>query len=216
MLRSLEGKVLHIGEENVILDVNGLGFDILCSGSALRLCEDNETIRLTTYLQVSENGATLFGFSSEQEREVFIKLLTVKGVGGRVGLAVLRTLSPTQVIRSVATSDTDTFLQVPGVGKKTAERLCFELKRHLSEEMLAEFAEEEVPSILVKNTVAAALRSLGFTQNEVYSVMNRLKREMGSEFDTTKEDILLKRALRELKRSPKGQMSAPESPCLVK
>ena len=201
MLRSLEGKVLHIGEENVILDVNGLGFDILCSGSALRLCEDNETIRLTTYLQVSENGATLFGFSSEQEREVFIKLLTVKGVGGRVGLAVLRTLSPTQVIRSVATSDTDTFLQVPGVGKKTAERLCFELKRHLSEEMLAEFAEEEVPSILVKNTVAAALRSLGFTQNEVYSVMNRLKREMGSEFDTTKEDVLLKRALRELKRN---------------
>jgi Holliday junction DNA helicase RuvA len=54
---------------------------------------------------------------------------------------------------------------------------------------------------LVKNTVAAALRSLGFTQNEVYSVMNRLKREMGSEFDTTKEDILLKRALRELKRN---------------
>ncbi|WP_286952463.1 MULTISPECIES: Holliday junction branch migration protein RuvA [Aminobacterium] len=201
MLRSLEGKVLHIGEENVILDVNGLGFDILCSGSALRLCEDNETIRLTTYLQVSENGATLFGFSSEQEREVFIKLLTVKGVGGRVGLAVLRTLSPAQVIRSVATSDIDTFLQVPGVGKKTAERLCFELKRHLSEEMLAELTEEEVPSVLVKNTVAAALRSLGFTQNEVYSVMNRLKREMGSEFDTTKEDVLLKRALRELKRN---------------
>ncbi|MDD2207020.1 MAG: Holliday junction branch migration protein RuvA [Aminobacterium sp.] len=203
MLRSVEGKILQITQENVILDVNGFGLDILCSGSALRLCEECESVRLTTYLQVSESGITLFGFSSELERDVFLKLITVKGVGGRVGLAILRTLSPSQVVRSIVASDIDTFLQVPGVGKKTAERLCFELKRHLSEEMIAEFAEEEeiIPTMLAKNTVAAALRSLGFTQNEVYTVMNRLKREMGAEFETAKEEVLLKQALRELKRN---------------
>ncbi|MDD3425655.1 MAG: Holliday junction branch migration protein RuvA [Aminobacterium sp.] len=203
MLRSVEGKILQITQENVILDVNGFGLDILCSGSALRLCEECESVRLTTYLQVSESGITLFGFSSELERDVFLKLITVKGVGGRVGLAILRTLSPSQVVRSIVASDIDTFLQVPGVGKKTAERLCFELKRHLSEEMIAEFAEEEeiIPTMPAKNTVAAALRSLGFTQNEVYTVMNRLKREMGAEFETAKEEVLLKQALRELKRN---------------
>jgi Holliday junction DNA helicase RuvA len=203
LLRSVEGKILQITQENVILDVNGFGLDILCSGSALRLCEECESVRLTTYLQVSESGITLFGFSSELERDVFLKLITVKGVGGRVGLAILRTLSPSQVVRSIVASDIDTFLQVPGVGKKTAERLCFELKRHLSEEMIAEFAEEEeiIPTMLAKNTVAAALRSLGFTQNEVYTVMNRLKREMGAEFETAKEEVLLKQALRELKRN---------------
>lgn len=203
MLRSVEGKILQITQENVILDVNGFGLDILCSGSALRLCEECESVRLITYLQVSESGITLFGFSSELERDVFLKLITVKGVGGRVGLAILRTLSPSQVVRSIVASDIDTFLQVPGVGKKTAERLCFELKRHLSEEMIAEFAEEEeiIPTMLAKNTVAAALRSLGFTQNEVYTVMNRLKREMGAEFETAKEEVLLKQALRELKRN---------------
>ena len=124
---------MHLGEEGVILDVNGLGFDILCSGSALRLCEEKEVVRLTTYLQITDNGASLFGFSCEQERNIFLKLITVKGVGGRVGLAILRSLNPSQVIRAVATSDLDTFLQVPGVGKKTAERLCFELKRHITD-----------------------------------------------------------------------------------
>ncbi|WP_034326307.1 MULTISPECIES: Holliday junction branch migration protein RuvA [Aminobacterium] len=201
MLRSIEGKVLHLGEEGVILDVNGLGFDILCSGSALRLCEEKEVVRLTTYLQITDNGASLFGFSCEQERNIFLKLITVKGVGGRVGLAILRSLNPSQVIRAVATSDLDTFLQVPGVGKKTAERLCFELKRHITEDMLADFEDIDLPVVEVRNTVAAALRSLGFSQNEVYGAMNRLKRQMGADFDAATEEILLKGALRELKRN---------------
>lgn len=201
MLRSIEGKVLHLGEEGVILDVNGLGFDILCSGSALRLCEEKEVVRLTTYLQITDNGASLFGFSCEQERNIFLKLITVKGVGGRVGLAILRSLNPSQVIRAIATSDLDTFLQVPGVGKKTAERLCFELKRHITEDMLADFEDIDLPVVEVRNTVAAALRSLGFSQNEVYGAMNRLKRQMGADFDAATEEILLKGALRELKRN---------------
>lgn len=201
MLRSIEGKVLHLGEEGAILDVNGLGFDILCSGSALRLCEEKEVVRLTTYLQITDNGASLFGFSCEQERNIFLKLITVKGVGGRVGLAILRSLNPSQVIRAVATSDLDTFLQVPGVGKKTAERLCFELKRHITEDMLADFEDIDLPVVEVRNTVAAALRSLGFSQNEVYGAMNRLKRQMGADFDAVTEEILLKGALRELKRN---------------
>jgi Holliday junction DNA helicase RuvA len=201
VLRSIEGKVLHLGEEGVILDVNGLGFDILCSGSALRLCEEKEVVRLTTYLQITDNGASLFGFSCEQERNIFLKLITVKGVGGRVGLAILRSLNPSQVIRAVATSDLDTFLQVPGVGKKTAERLCFELKRHITEDMLADFEDIDLPVVEVRNTVAAALRSLGFSQNEVYGAMNRLKRQMGADFDAATEEILLKGALRELKRN---------------
>lgn len=201
MLRSIEGKVLHLGEEGAILDVNGLGFDILCSGSALRLCEEKEVVRLTTYLQITDNGASLFGFSCEQERNIFLKLITVKGVGGRVGLAILRSLNPSQVIRAIATSDLDTFLQVPGVGKKTAERLCFELKRHITEDMLADFEDIDLPVVEVRNTVAAALRSLGFSQNEVYGAMNRLKRQMGADFDAATEEILLKGALRELKRN---------------
>ena len=93
MIRSLTGQVLDILGNIIILDVNGIGFEILCSRSILSQSKTGENLRVITSLQISESGAVIYGFSSEREREFFTRLTGVKGVGGRTGIAILSELS---------------------------------------------------------------------------------------------------------------------------
>lgn len=200
MIRSLAGEVLSVGENSALLDVNGLGFDVLCSRAALGLCRRGERVRLTTYLQISEAGAALYGFASERERELFLKVTGIKGVGGRTGMAILSVLSVDEVLRAVSLADAAAFARVPGIGKKTAERLCFELRNllpaGLTDTIPAGAAEPGVPR--AADTVAEALLSLGFPQADVSSVLALLRAAQGEDFDKIDEETLLKSALREL------------------
>ncbi|MBR1672383.1 MAG: Holliday junction branch migration protein RuvA [Fretibacterium sp.] len=208
MIRSLNGEVLSVGSgaagspanTSVLLDVNGLGFDVLCSRAAAGLCRVGETVRLTVYLQISEAGVALYGFASERERELFLKVTAIKGVGGRTGMAILSTLSVDEVLRAVSLADAAAFTRVPGIGKKTAERLCFEL-RNLLPEGLADSvpaAGQAALSSKAADTVAEALLSLGFPQADVSSVLALLRAAQGEDFDRMDEEKLLKLALREL------------------
>ena len=201
MIRSLFGEVLSVTETSVILDVSGLGFDIACSRGALALCSPGSAARLTTYLQVSEAGGFLFGFANETERELFLKITSIKGIGGRTAMAILSVLSADEIIRAVSLADVNTFVRVPGVGKKTAERLCFELKSALPKEFAPVMTAGATPMInRVSDTVADALRSLGFDQTDAVAALNLVRAALGEDFEKLNEEKLLKAALKELQR----------------
>ena len=200
MIRSLTGVVLGVSETSVLLDVNGLGFDLLCTRAAAALCSAGQRVRLTTYLQISEAGAALYGFASERERELFLKVVAIKGVGGRTGMAILSALSVDEVLRAVSLADVAAFTRAPGVGKKTAERLCFELRSLLPDGLIQSAAQGEGAPSRTADTVAEALVGLGFTQADAASVLALLRAAQGEAFDGLDAETLLKLALRELHR----------------
>lgn len=198
MIRSLAGEVLNVADGSVVLDVNGLGFELLCSRAAMGLCRVGERARLTTYLQISEAGAALYGFASERERELFLKVTAIKGVGGRMGMAILSALSVDEVLRAVSMADVAAFTRVPGIGKKTAERLCFELKNLLPADLAESVPAPGKTASRAADTVAEALLSLGFAQADAAATLSLLRAAHGEDFDTMDEESLLRLALKEL------------------
>jgi Holliday junction DNA helicase RuvA len=200
----LRGEVLAVTETSVILDVNGLGFDILCSRGALSLCVPGENARLTTCLQISEAGAFLYGFADERERELFLKITTIKGIGGRTGMMILGVLSADEIIRAVSLADAGVFMRAPGVGRKTAERLCFELRNSLPKEFTSTL--ETAPATgggrrsRAADTVGDALRELGFTQSDAAAALSVVRAALAEDFDKLDEEALLRAALKELQR----------------
>ena len=203
MIRSLTGEVLNVTESAVLLDVHGLGFDVLCSRGALALCRPGERVRLTAFMQISEAGAALFGFADERERELFLKVTTIKGVGGRTGMAILAVLSVDEILRAVSLADVAAFTRVPGIGRKTAERLCFELRNllpaALTDSVPASSTGGGTPS-RAADTVGEALRSLGFAQADVGSVLSAIRAARAEDFELMDEETLLKAALKDLQR----------------
>ena len=202
MLRVLTGEVLDISENYIVLDVNGLGFEILCSQSALNLCELNKHVRLVVYLQISEAGAFLFGFESERERKIFLKIISIKGIGGKSAMAVLSTLNINEILNAVAGSDASAFTRVPGIGRKTAERLCFELKNILKDDLVININTEDVNNNKAGavSTVSDALISLGFSQADIAGAFKLLRAARGDEFNNLSEEDLLRLALKELNK----------------
>ncbi len=198
MIRSLSGKILDILENLVILDVHGIGFEILCSRSILSSCEINKEIKITTSLQFSEAGAVIYGFSSEREREFFLRLTSVKGVGGRTAIAILSELSLDNVVNAISSADVKAFMRVPGIGKKTAERLCFELKNISGLKTITQdFAKPADNQNYVENVIDALL-ALGFTRADAGGVINLLRAAHGEDFNKLSEEDLLRMSLREL------------------
>ena len=210
MIRFLHGKVIDILENVLVLDVNGLGFEILCSRSVLTQCRPGEEAVITTSLQVSESGAVIYGFNSEREREFFTRLTGVKGVGGRSAIAILSELSLDEIIDAVSSADVDAFTRVPGIGKKTAERLCFELKNIAALKVISDSDKSSgdftAPSMSREGggrvnhaeSVLTALISLGFTRSESGRVINLLRAAHGESFNSLSEEDLMRLALKEL------------------
>ncbi len=200
MIRFLHGKVIDILENVLILDVNGLGFEILCSRSVLTQCSPGQEAVITTSLQFSEAGAVIYGFNSEREREFFTRLTGVKGVGGRSAIAILSELSLDQIINAVSSADVDAFIRVPGIGRKTAERLCFELKNVPALKVIAgdsESSQGKKPSGNAERVIEG-LTALGFTRSESGQVINLLRAAHGEGFNSLSEEDLMRLALKQL------------------
>lgn len=200
MIRSLTGKVLDLFENLIILDVNGIGFEIICSRSVLNTCKINQPAKIITSLQFSESGAVIYGFKSEREREFFLRLTSVKGIGGRTAIAILSELSIEDVINAISNADITAFTRVPGIGKKTAERLCFELKNisGLRENPQALSSTGKPEQNKTVPDVIDALISLGFTRADAGGVINLLRAAHGEDFAKLSEEDLLRLALKEL------------------
>jgi|SRR5215510_7529180 len=131
MISRLRGEVVARSPSGVVLDVGGVGYLVNPTDSARRKAAPGKEVALETYLHVREDALQLFGFAEAAERELFELLLSVQGVGPKVALAIVSGSSPNELRRAIALEDTARFQAIPGIGKKTAERVVLELKERL-------------------------------------------------------------------------------------
>ena len=197
MIAYVRGRVLAVTPETAIVDVNGIGYEIYCSGGAFRKITVGEIAELYTYLQVKEDGVTLFGFESPREKELFLKITSVSGVGPKLGISVLTGMTADEFTTAVATADVKRLSAAKGMGKKTAEKIVLELHGKISaaEVMNAsqdafetKIKESATPINAQDEEAVAALMGLGFTKNESVQAVQRA-RENGAK-DT--EEIIRK------------------------
>ena len=171
MISFLVGVIEEKRENLVVIDVNGVGFEVNVSNNTLvSLPFEGESAKIYTYLAVREDGISLFGFSSVEERNLFNKLITVSGVGPKLAITILSGLSLSDLTVAIAKEDTKLLSKIKGLGKKTAERLCLELKDKLD---VLTFGNEEASydTNYDEDAVQMAtdtLISLGISKNEAY------------------------------------------------
>jgi Holliday junction DNA helicase RuvA len=194
MIARLHGTLLETAADHAILDVNGVGYLVHASSRTLdALGPVGGDITLLTELQVREDAWTLFGFGSAGERETFRVLTSVQGVGGRVALAILSTLSPDELSRAVANEDKAMIGRANGVGPKLAARIANELQGKLGAPGLAGAAGAPTPRGGTAADAVSALGNLGFKPAEASSAVNAAADELGP--DATL-DALVRLALR--------------------
>ena len=165
MIGYLQGNVMGVLNGVALIENNGIGYEVICSKSAL----DNlrESGAVYTYLAVREDDISLYGFSSPEEKQMFLKLISVSGIGPKMGITILSSLSLNDIVIKIAAKDVKGLSSVKGLGKKTAERIILELYEKISEQALIEGVEENVVKEQPVNQDAVfALMSLGFTKKE--------------------------------------------------
>ena len=197
MIAYLRGKVLTTTLETAILDVNGVGYEVYCSGGAFRKLIVGQMAELHTYLQVKEDGMTLFGFESVREKEMFLKLISVPNVGPKMGIAVFGAWSVDEFATAIATADVKRLSTVKGLGKKTAEKIVLDLHGKISAaEILSANGDDlsAAPATTTAKLSAAdeeavsALMGLGFTRTESVNAVKKA-RDLGA---TTVEEVIMK------------------------
>src|SRR5690349_15266021 len=196
MIARLTGLVAEKSVDHAILDVNGVGYRVSLSAVALAaLPPAGERVSLRTYTHVREDALQLFGFATEEEERVFQELIAVKNVGPRAAQNILSGIEARDLARAVADGDVARLTKVPGVGKKTAERLVLELK-----EKLASLARAAAPSARAATSVFEqlehALVGLGFKPQEAAAAVEALRHDGGGEKPL---DELLRDALKRLR-----------------
>jgi Holliday junction DNA helicase RuvA len=131
VIASLRGRPLLRTVDGAVLEVGGVGYFVRLTLRALRKVETGDEVTIDTYLHVREDALHLYGFAEPAEREIFEHLLSVSGVGPKVALAIVSGSTPTDLRRAIALEDITRFVAIPGIGKKTAERVVLELKEKL-------------------------------------------------------------------------------------
>lgn len=207
MIGKLRGKVDAIGESFLIIDVNGVGYEVQASARALRNLKIGDEATLTIDTHVREDAIRLFGFQSELERSWFRTLQTIQGVGAKVALAVLGIMSPQDLANAIALGNAAAIEETPGVGKKLAQRIVLELKDKAPALSVAglNVPHATQPGSATGGPVAghaaaeaiSALTNLGYNPQQASAAVAVAMKELGGEADTAK---LIKRGLKELAR----------------
>jgi len=176
MISFIKGKKIEIDPTRVIVDVNGIGYELKISLRTYSEIKDNSTINLFTHLQVKEDSHTLFGFNDKFERQTFLSLLSISGVGPSTAIMILSSLSSLELQEAIVSSDVMTIKSVKGIGLKTAERIILELKdkitKILNQDDSSKFLIERDNTI--KNEALSALSSLGISKNVVNNHIDRV------------------------------------------
>jgi len=186
MISYLRGKYLDRTDEgNIIIDVNGIGFEVNVTAEVLGRIEHNinEETEIYTYMQVKEDDMSLYGFTSLEEISVFKKIIGVSGIGPKGAMSILSTLSREQLILAVIEENSDLIAKAPGIGKKTAAKLVLELKDKFKlEDALSagsSFKTEDAVSAQTDNSIVkdaiAALVALGYSATESTKAVRAVK-----------------------------------------
>lgn len=172
MIGRIAGKLIAKHPPQVVVDVNGVGYELDVPMSTLyQLPATGSEVVLLTHLLVREDAHQLYGFATESERGVFRQLLRISGVGARTALSVLSGMSVADLRDAVARQDSGRLIKVPGIGKKTAERLLLELKDKLDIAVIAVRAQTDGAG----NDVVHALVALGYSDKEARNAVSNLE-----------------------------------------
>jgi Holliday junction DNA helicase RuvA len=170
MIAHLNGTVTGVGRDGAVIDVGGVGLRVLCTPDTLATMKPGEPARVATSLVVREDSLTLFGFGTDDERNVFELLQTASGIGPRLALAMLSVHSPEALRRAVATEDLKALTMVPGIGTKGAQRIILELRDRLGAPGDAAAANGFAPARRAapswRDQVATGLINLGWSARE--------------------------------------------------
>ncbi|HVL65517.1 MAG TPA: Holliday junction branch migration protein RuvA [Actinomycetota bacterium] len=171
MIAFLDGALAAKGADGCFLEVNGVGYRVACSGTTLAsLPEVGARVRLWTHMHVREDAMSLFGFATEAEQALFEALISVSGVGPKVALQMCSAFTPESFRRAVATDDVASLSSVPGVGKKTAQRIVLELKERLALPDLQVVGA--APAALAQ--ARSALENLGYSPAEIRAALGEV------------------------------------------
>lgn len=176
MITHIQGKLVEKNPTFVVIDCTGVGYYINISLHTFSLIPDSESIKLFTYLQVKEDGHTLYGFVEKSEREIFKLLISISGIGPSIARTMLSSLTPKQVIEAIASSDIATIQSAKGIGAKTAQRVIIELK----EKVLKIYDLDEVSAFsdnTNKSEALSALEVLGFNRKLAEKAVEKVLKE---------------------------------------
>ncbi|MES2812420.1 MAG: Holliday junction branch migration protein RuvA [Bacteroidota bacterium] len=193
MIAHIQGKLVEKNPTEVVIDCNGVGYQVNISLHTFGLLPSTDFVKLFTYLLVKEDSHSLFGFVEKSEREIFKLLLSVSGIGANTARTMLSSLEPKQVINAIASGDVATIQSIKGIGAKTAQRAILDLK----DKVLKLYSIEEV-SLSQSNTnrdeALSALEVLGFVRKTSEKVVDKIVTAMP---DASVETII-KQALKNL------------------
>ena len=177
MYSYIKGKVVTKTENMFVLENNGIGYEIIASSNTIsNLSYDKET-QIYTYLQVKEDGITLFGFSSLEEKDLYLKLISVSGVGGKTAIQILSGAQLEDIIRAIMMGDIRFLKGVKGIGKKTAELICVSLREKIADIDLGQNQNVTIAEVInnqgVVDEACEALVSLGIKQTEAMKLIKK-------------------------------------------
>jgi Holliday junction DNA helicase RuvA len=211
VIASVNGRVAAVSPDGAVVEVGGVGLAVQCTPGTIARLQVGESARLATSLVVREDSLTLYGFADDDERQLFELLQTANGVGPRLAQAVLAIHPPREVRRAVSMADVKALMQVPGIGKKGAERLILELRDRLgvtsTDTQLDGAAPAGLPAVTPvapwRDQLASALVGLGWTGKEADAAIGQLAPLADEQVTSTgsvEVAVLLRQALRLLGR----------------
>jgi Holliday junction DNA helicase RuvA len=209
MIAHLSGTLLSKQATSVIVDVGGVGYEITIPVSTFyELDEEGENVKLRIYTHVREDALQLYGFKTARERELFMRLISVSGIGPKLGITLLSGMSADEMIASIRTNNLARLTLIPGVGRKTAERLVMELRDKVASLSSAELEEELGVKTSVGATVTtedsmrsdvlSALLNLGYQRSSADKAVNSAFDEGTDEGGDITVELILRRSLRKL------------------
>lgn len=212
MIASVNGRVAAVGPDGAVVEVGGVGLAVQCTPGTIARLQVGENARLATSLVVREDSLTLYGFADDDERQLFELLQTANGVGPRLAQAILAIHPPREIRRAVSMGDLKALQQVPGIGKKGAERLVLELRDRLgstsTDTSLDAPATPGLPSVAPvapwRDQLTSALVGLGWSSREAESAVLQLAPVADEQIVATgsvEVAVLLRQALQLLGRS---------------
>jgi len=173
MIGYVKGVLAHKQEGMVIVECNGVGYELFVSNNTLaELPYSGEECKLFSYLHVKEDGVCLYGFASMEEKELFNKIISVSGIGPKGAIGLLSGMNLAQLSNAIATSNVNELSKIKGLGKKTAERLCLELKDKIG--IQGAFDDVDISNVGAMSDAIEVLVSLGITKNEATALAKRV------------------------------------------
>jgi holliday junction DNA helicase RuvA len=174
MIALIKGNILYKFPDHLIIETNGMGYRVFMPQKSLEVIKIGDSLEVFTYMHIREDAMLLFGFLSTNDKEIFVKLLSISGLGPKTALAVLSNFSANDFMTSVQSGDSDAFAKVPGIGKKTAQRIILELKGKI------DFNEVEKKDNLnneVYSIASQGLLELGFTKSDIKNAFKQINLE---------------------------------------